>query len=89
METTHRLNQFSEKLGVVKPKKEVHIQSRNQGIFLQFQQIFVNYGPMRLELVAVAVGPDFFFRLRPDQQLVTAKTYLFTFGIVLGLQTQP
>ena len=44
---------------------------------------------MRLELVAVAVGPDFFFRLRPDQQLVTAKTYLFTFGIVLGLQTQP
>ena len=30
----------------------------NQGIFLHFQQIFVNGGPMRLELVAVAVGPD-------------------------------
>ena len=30
----------------------------NQGIFLHFRQIFVNGGPMRLELVAVAVGPD-------------------------------
>ena len=57
MEYPHRLNQFSDKLGVVKPKKEVHTQSMNQGIFLHFQQIFVNGGPMRLELVAVAAAP--------------------------------
>ena len=43
---------------------------------------------MRLELVAVAVGADFnFFLLHHDQRLVTAKTYLFTFDIVLGLLT--
>ena len=29
----------------------------NQGIFLHFRQIFVNGGPMRLELVAVAAAP--------------------------------
>ena len=40
---------------------------------------------MSLELVAVAVGPDF-FRFHCDQQLVT-KTYLFTFDIILGLLT--
>ena len=52
----NRLNQFSSQFGVIKPKKEVHTQSRNQGIFLQFRQIFVNGCPTRLELVAVAVG---------------------------------
>ena len=84
MEYPHRLNHFSDKLGVVKPKKEVHTQSMNQGIFLHFRQIFVNGGPMRLELVAVAVGQDSnFFSLRHDQRLVTAKTCLFTFGVVL------
>ena len=31
----------------------------NKGMFLRFRQIFVNSGPMRLELVAVAEGPDF------------------------------
>ena len=59
LEYPHRLNQFSDKLGIVKPKKEVYTQSMNQGIFLHFRQIFVNCGPMRLELVAVAAGPDF------------------------------
>ena len=44
---------------------------------------------MLLELLAVAVGPDFFFHLCRDQPLVTAKSYLFTFGISLGLETQP
>ena len=40
----------------------------------------VNGGPMCLELVAIAVGQDFnfFFPLRLDQQLVTAKTCLGT-----------
>ena len=61
METTHRLNKFSDKLGIVKPKKEVHTQSINQDIFLHFRQSFANGGPMRLELVAVAVGLDFNF----------------------------
>ena len=58
---THRLNQFSGQLGVVRPKTEVCTQSSNQGIFLRFRKIFVNGGPKLLELVAVAVGPDFDF----------------------------
>ena len=57
MEYPHRLNQFSDKLGIVKPKKEVHTQSMNHYIFLHFRQIFVNGGPLRLELVVVAEGP--------------------------------
>ena len=59
VKTTHFLNQSSDQLGVVKPKKEVYTQCRNQGIFLQYGQIFVNGGPTRLELVALAVGLDF------------------------------
>ena len=31
----------------------------NKGIFLHFRQIFVNGGPMCLELVAFAAGPNF------------------------------
>ena len=65
---THRLNQCSGQLGVFnlttlkfKPKNEVCTQSSNQGIFLRFRKIFVNGGPKLLELVAVAVGPDFDF----------------------------
>ena len=46
LETTHSLNH----------KKEVHTQSRNQGIFLHFRQIFVNCGPMHLKLVAMLTG---------------------------------
>ena len=63
METTHHLNQFLTNLASLEPKKEVHTQSKNQGIFLQFRQfeIFINGGPVRLELVAVAVVPDFDF----------------------------
>ena len=59
LEYPHRLNQFSDKLGVVKPKKEVHTHSMNQGIFLHFRQVFVNGGPMLLKLVAVAAGQNF------------------------------
>ena len=43
---------------LVKPKKEVHTQSRIQGIFQQLLQIVVNFGPTRLELITVAVGPE-------------------------------
>ena len=40
---------------------------------------------MRLELVAVAVGQDSnFFCLLRDQRPVTAKTCLFTFGVVVN-----
>ena len=56
---THSLNQFSVRLGIAKPKKEVHTQSRNQAIFLQSRQIFVNSGQTRFELVAVTVRQDF------------------------------
>ena len=91
LETTHHLNQFSDQLGVVKPKKKVHTQSRNQCIFLQFRQISVNGGPMRLELVAIAVGQqkDFYFSFMSWSATRHSETYLFTIGIVLGLQTQP
>ena len=34
-------NHFSGQFSLVKPKNEVHIQSRKHGIFLQFGQIFV------------------------------------------------
>ena len=34
METTHRLNEFSSHFGIIKPKTEVHTQSRNQNFFL-------------------------------------------------------
>ena len=75
METTHRLNRFSYKLGVVKPKKEVQTQIHESGNISPF----VNGGPMHVELVAIAVGQDFnVFRLRHDQRLVTAKTRLST-----------
>ena len=42
LETTHHLNQFSLHFRIVKHKKEVDTQSRNQGIFLQFWQILAH-----------------------------------------------
>ena len=61
-------------------------QDNNSYIFLHFQQIFVNSGPMLLELVAVSVGPDFYFLFMLWS--ATAKKYLFTFGIVLRVEAQ-
>ena len=53
---------------IVKPKKEVYNQSRNQGIFLQFWQTLSNGSPLRLELVAVGAGRYLIlFHMRRDQ----------------------
>ena len=81
LETTQRLNQFSHQFGVVKPKKEIHTQSRYQGIFLQFRQIFVIDGPMRFELVAVAVGPrTALWGLIPGNVVIAIPGLLFQRG---------
>ena len=61
LEMLLRLDQILAHFGIVKPKKEVYTQSRNQGIFLQFWQTLSNSGPLRLKLVAVGVGPYFNF----------------------------
>ena len=55
------LDQILAHFGIVKTKKEVYTQSRNQGIFPQFWQTLSNGGPLRLELVAVGAGPYFNF----------------------------
>ena len=80
-----RLEQISAHFGIVKPQKEVHTQSRNQGIFLQFWQSLSNGAPLRLKLVAVGEGPYFNFVSFTSQsatlrRLITTKPYLFTLG---------
>ena len=65
--------------GIVKPKKEVYTQSRNQGIFPKFWQTLSNAAYCASNSWPLVLGLILFHLCR-DQRLITAKSYLFTIG---------